>query len=141
MAVSFQVFARNFKRMSPDLSKAVIGAMRAHLLRSLKLAKTRYIVNGGGAPNRPPGPLINRTGNLRSNTTHTEPKKDRGGWSGALRNTARSRGGFAYGRRHELRSPESKRRPFLRPALEENIRGFEREVAVAYEVVARRLFR
>ena len=135
MAVSYKTFARNFKNMNPELSKAVIGAMRAYLLRTMKTVKRDYIVGGGGPPNPPPGPLKNRTGRLRNSIELKEPKKQRNSFVGGIGAKAR------YARFHEFGTRRMGARPFLRPPLEKHIGQFEKEVAIAYETVARRLFR
>ena len=135
MAVSYKVFARNFKKMSPVLDKAVIGAMRAYLLRTMKTVKRDYIVGGGGPPNPPPGPLKNRTGRLRGSISIREPRKTGRSFIGGVRAGAR------YGRFHEFGTRRMGARPFLEPPLRKHIKQFEKEVAVAYETAARGLFK
>lgn len=83
------------------------------------LRKAMFFVEGkakagfaeGGPVRKPPGPLVARTGHLRR-SIKSGVKDHRIGWVKAT---------VSYGRLHELGIGRMPARPFLRPAIEDNI--------------------
>ena len=99
------------EQMPNKLKESLIKGIEEAMLKAEEHAKKGF-GSGKGAPNSPPGPLIARTGHLRRGI---ESGVNEGDYIGYLKNKVK------YGEYHELGTKGMPARPFLRPAIINNI--------------------
>lgn len=159
--LKLQDLPRRLRATSNDLEKAIIGGLRAWNLLSLRTAKNEFFLNGSGPPDR--RKLTSRSGKLRNSIKPIEPRRRKGVYEAGLKaggagvpyaaihefggrtrahriqpRHARVLSWLDKGTRRYARyvnHPGSKipPRPYLRPALEKNIRQLEKQLTVALE--------
>ena len=138
MKLTIPQFRKRVGRLSNDLPKAVIGGIRAGLLLSQRTAKREFILDRSGKALPPPGPLTNRSGKLRGSIRIREPRREGRTFVGAL---VAGGSGVRYARVHELGGRRMPARPYLRPALQKNVRQIEKQIGVALDTMFKRTFR
>ena len=161
--LTLEQFRDRMGNMPAELSKGVLGGMRAGLLLALKSSKNEYFLSGGGPVH--PSKLTSRSGRLRDSIRIIEPIKTSSGFEGGLRAGGP---GIPYAAIHEfggrtsphtivprkasmlswmdktgvrryarrVRHPGSNipPRPYLYPGLQRALPQIEKQVGVAIEV-------
>lgn len=161
--LTLEQFRDRMGRISPLVSKGIIGGMRAGLLLALKSSKNEFILGGNGSVHSEK--LTNRSGRLRNSISVIEPYSQSGAFIGGLRATApyagiHERGGVTrphlivpkkakmlswedktgvrrYARRVNHPGSRIPARPFLYPAIEKQLPQISKQITVAIEVAFR----
>lgn len=168
--LTLEQFRDRMGRLPAELTKGIIGGMRAGLLLALKSSKNEYFLSGGGAPDATL--LTSRTGKLRNSVRVIEPQALSGVFVGGLRAGGP---GIPYAAIHErggttrphtieakkgkllswmdktgvrrfarrVRHPGSRipARPYLFPALEKSLPQISKQIGVAVEVAFEKALR
>ena len=110
---------RYIENMPNVLRESLIEGIRNAMFYAEGEAKKGF-GSGKGPPNPPPGPLIARTGHLRRSI---EGGVEEVGSTGYIKTDVK------YGRPHELGNAKMPARPFLMPAIENNLDKIQNIIA------------
>jgi len=113
--IDIRVGYSDVKGLPELLRKTLLSSLRSAMNIPKQTSKTKYFdpQNWDVAPNAPPGPLVARTTDLRENVSCGAENKD-DVFTGWLEST------LFYGKDHEL-GIDLPPRPFLRPAIEDEL--------------------
>ena len=135
MRLTIPQFRSRLGAIANDFPKAIIAGMRAGLIMAQRTAKREFILDRSGKALAPPGPLTNRSGALRSTIRFKEPRRDGNTFVGSL---VAGGSGVRYARVHEKGGRRMWARPYLRPALQKNVKQTEKQMAVAIDTLFRK---